>query len=120
MGKSLASKKHHQAGKQASMSDRYDLPGVFSALGDKTRLAIIKRLQEKGEQPAGALLDVADISAPAISRHLRILREAGLVHQRVDKQRRLYSINNDLFSYLKDWFAHPGLLMALPVLMANR
>ncbi len=97
---------------------RIDLPKIFAALGDRTRLAIINRLLEKGEMPVGALLDVADISAPAISRHLRILREAGLVRQRVDRQRRLYSVRKDIFEQLRQWFSQSALMLALPVMVA--
>ncbi len=96
---------------------RLDLPKIFAALGDRTRLAIIGRLLEKGEMPVGALLDVADISPPAISRHLRILREAGLVRQRVDRQRRLYSVRKDIFDELRQWFAQAALILTLPVMM---
>ena len=55
-----------------------DLARTFSALGDATRFAIVEQLLQKGEQCAGDLLGVADISAPAISRHLKVLREAGV------------------------------------------
>jgi DNA-binding transcriptional ArsR family regulator len=67
------------------------LPQIFAALSDATRFAIVERLLDKGEQSAGDLADVADITAPAISRHLKVLREAGVVHQRIDGQRRMYS-----------------------------
>lgn len=59
----------------------------FAALGYPTRFAVVERLLKNGEQSAGALQDVADVSAPAISRHLKVLREAGLIQQRVDGQR---------------------------------
>jgi len=60
-------------------------------LGFPTRFAIVEGLLKDGEQSAGALQDVADVSAPAISPHLKVLREAGLIQQRVDGQRRIYS-----------------------------
>ena len=59
------------------------LPNIFAALADPTRFAIVERLLAEGEQSAGELADIADITAPAISRHLRVLREAGLVTQRI-------------------------------------
>ena len=65
----------------------------FAALGDSTRLAIIERLLANGELSAGDLQDVADVSAPAISRHLKVLRDAGLVNRRVDAQRRIYRVD---------------------------
>ena len=69
-----------------------ELPVTFSALGDPTRFAIVDRLLTRGELAAGELLDIGDLSAPAISRHLKVLRDAGVVRHRVDKQRRIYSV----------------------------
>ncbi|MDW4549335.1 metalloregulator ArsR/SmtB family transcription factor [Defluviimonas sp. D31] len=68
------------------------LPDIFAALADPTRFAIVERLLAEGEQSAGELADIADITAPAISRHLKVLREAGLVTQRIDGQRRIYAV----------------------------
>ena len=79
------------------------LPDTFAALGDATRLAIIDRLLTSGEQPAGALQDVADISAPALSRHLKVLHNAGLVTRRVDAQRRLYAVRPEAVQAINDW-----------------
>lgn len=76
---------------------------TFAALGDPTRFAIVERLMTQGELPAGALLDIADISAPAISRHLKVLREAGLICQTVDKQRRIYSVKPDAVARIGEW-----------------
>ncbi len=75
----------------------------FAALGDPTRLAIIERLMAEGPQPAGALQDVAEISAPAISRHLKVLRAAGLVQQQVDAQRRIYSVDPQAIRAIGTW-----------------
>lgn len=75
----------------------------FAALGDPTRFAIVERLLREGETPAGALQDVGAISAPAISRHLKVLREAGIVAQRIDKQRRLYSVRPEAIKAINDW-----------------
>jgi DNA-binding transcriptional ArsR family regulator len=79
------------------------LPKTFAALGDATRFAIVGRLLEKGDQSAGQLQDVAPISAPAISRHLKVLREAGLIRQRIDAQHRIYSIDPGAFAAVRDW-----------------
>ncbi|MGR3678557.1 MAG: ArsR/SmtB family transcription factor, partial [Paracoccaceae bacterium] len=54
----------------------------FSALSDETRFAIVEQLIENGELPAGDLVQGSGISAPAISRHLKVLRQAGLIQQR--------------------------------------
>lgn len=80
-----------------------DLPRTFAALSDRTRFAIVERLLADGAQPAGALARVADISAPAISRHLRVLREAGIVTQRVEGQRRIYAVEPGALKAISDW-----------------
>lgn len=80
-----------------------DLTGTFFALGNTTRFAIVDRLMKDGEQPAGNFSDIGDISPPALSRHLKILRESGLIHQRIDKQRRLYSIRPEAVQAIGDW-----------------
>ena len=79
------------------------LPETFAALGDATRFSIVERLLARGEQSAGQLQDVAPISAPAISRHLKVLREAGLIRQRIDAQHRMYSIDPGAFAAVRDW-----------------
>lgn len=63
----------------------------FSALADETRMSIVEQLMTRGELPAGDLFDGSGISAPAISRHLKVLREAGLVQHRSVGTKRLYS-----------------------------
>jgi DNA-binding transcriptional ArsR family regulator len=75
----------------------------FAALGDPTRLAIVTRLMSDGPQSAGALQDVADISAPAISRHLKVLRQAGVIRQQIDAQRRIYSVEPDALQAIGNW-----------------
>ena len=70
-----------------------DLSSTFAALGDPVRLAIVERLLDRGSQSAGALQDVAPITAPAISRHLKTLRAAGIVTCTREAQRRIYAIN---------------------------
>jgi DNA-binding transcriptional ArsR family regulator len=79
------------------------LSHTFAALGNATRLAIVERLLQEGELSAGELLDVGRISPPAISRHFKVLREAGLVVQRVDKQRRLYSVRPEAVKAIGTW-----------------
>ncbi|MGI9401657.1 MAG: ArsR/SmtB family transcription factor [Rhizobiaceae bacterium] len=80
-----------------------DLVSTFAALGDSTRFAIVERLMNSGELSAGDLQSVAKISAPAISRHLKVLREAGIVSQRIDKQRRIYSVEPESVKAITDW-----------------
>ena len=80
-----------------------DLVTTFAALGDPTRFSIVERLLKEGELSAGSLQDVADISAPAISRHLKVLREAGLISQTIDKQRRIYAVKPEALGTINDW-----------------
>jgi len=79
------------------------LSDIFSALGDSTRFAIVDRLLTQGEQSAGELQAVAEISAPAISRHLKVLREAGVIAQRIDRQHRIYSVVPEAVIAINAW-----------------
>jgi len=80
-----------------------DIVTTFAALGDPTRLAIVERLLAEGALAAGDLQDVAEISAPAISRHLKVLREAGIVSQEIDAQRRIYAVRADAMARVNAW-----------------
>jgi len=74
----------------------------LSALGDPTRQRIIEILAE-GERSAGEISQQFDMSAPAISQHLKVLKEAGLVKVRIEGQRRVYEIHPDGFAELAAW-----------------
>lgn len=76
----------------------------FAALSDVTRRRIVEFLGP-GEQAAGTIAAQFDLSGPAISQHLKALREAGLVRVRVDAQRRIYSLDPDGLAEMEDWFA---------------
>lgn len=76
---------------------------TFSALADETRLRIVERLMAQGELPAGDLVAQADISAPAISRHLKVLRQAGLITHRAEGNRRLYSVQPASIRAIANW-----------------
>jgi DNA-binding transcriptional ArsR family regulator len=75
---------------------------ALQALAEPNRLAIVELLRD-GELPVGALVEHLQISQPAVSKHLRALREAGLVEARADAQRRLYSINPAPLAELDAW-----------------
>lgn len=68
------------------------LPQTFAALSDPVRFAMVERLLNEGELSAGELGKNFAISAPAVSQHLGVLREAGIVKRRARAQQRLYSI----------------------------
>lgn len=85
------------------MNNAAHISATFAALGDPTRFAIVERLLQEGEQSAGALLNAAPISPPAISRHLKVLRKAGIITQRIDAQRRLYSVRPEAVQTISAW-----------------
>lgn len=75
---------------------------TIHALSDPTRLKIVEMLAGK-ELPMGAIASRFDISAPAVSQHLKVLKDAKLVTVRADAQRRLYSLNRDGFEEMNEW-----------------
>jgi DNA-binding transcriptional ArsR family regulator len=75
----------------------------LDALGDTTRRAILARLL-KGPMPVGKLARDFPVSRPAISQHLRILKEANLVVDRAAGNRRLYQLNPEGFDSLREYF----------------
>jgi DNA-binding transcriptional ArsR family regulator len=76
---------------------------LFQALAEPTRRAMLDMLAA-GERPAGDLVAAfPELTQPAISRHLRVLREAGLVRMRPEAQRRLYSLRREPFGQLDAW-----------------
>lgn len=75
---------------------------VFQALSDPTRRLIVEALLE-GEQAVGDLVERVDIQQSGVSRHLRILGEAGFVRVRPDGTRRLYSLRPEPFRELSTW-----------------
>ncbi len=66
----------------------------FDALGDPHRRAIVELLGD-GDRSVGDLAGELPISRPAVSRHLRLLKEAGLVNDRAEGTRRLYSLHDE-------------------------
>ena|SRR5580700_2047239 len=72
------------------------------ALGDPTRRRIVELLAVR-ERTAGELVDEFDVSASAISQHLKVLREAGLVTVRAEGQSRVQALNPDGFGDLEAW-----------------
>ena len=81
----------------------HPLTKTFAALADVTRLGMVERLIREGELPAGDLVDDATISGPAISRHLKVLREAGVIGQRADGTKRYYSVRPEALQAISNW-----------------
>ncbi|HEY1416095.1 MAG TPA: metalloregulator ArsR/SmtB family transcription factor [Caulobacteraceae bacterium] len=75
---------------------------TFEALSDPTRRRIVAALRE-GERPVGDVVRLAGIHQSGVSRHLRILDEAGFVSVRPDGQRRLYALRPEPFRELEAW-----------------
>jgi DNA-binding transcriptional ArsR family regulator len=74
----------------------------FRGLGDSTRLRILELVAD-GERSVGELVERISLTQPGVSKHLRVLRDAGLVRVRVDAQRRLYGIRPEPLSEIDAW-----------------
>lgn len=77
---------------------------AFQTLADPTRRLVVDALR-RGERQVNDLVADIGIHQSGVSRHLRILHEAGFVTMRPDGQRRLYSLKPDRFRELDDWLA---------------
>ena len=75
---------------------------IFDALADPMRRRILDLLREKPCH-VGELVDLLGISQPGISKHLRVLREVGLVNVRQDAQRRWYELRPDPLAEFDEW-----------------
>jgi DNA-binding transcriptional ArsR family regulator len=75
---------------------------TFEALVDPTRRRILDLLRER-PRLVGELVDLLEMSQPGISKHLRVLREAGLVHVRQDAQRRWYELRMEPLTEVDAW-----------------
>ncbi len=81
----------------------YQQARQLDAMGDATRRAILARLLD-GPLPVGKLAKEFPVSRPAISQHLRILKQANLVLDRAEGTRRLYELNPEGFDSLREYF----------------
>lgn len=75
---------------------------AFEALADPTRRRIVELVSE-GERSAGEIASAFAISRPGVSKHLRVLREHGVIRSRSDGTRRLYSLEREGLVELDDW-----------------
>jgi DNA-binding transcriptional ArsR family regulator len=81
---------------------------IFAVLADPTRRTLIELLHG-GERSVGEMVRRVDIEQPGVSRHLRILSDAGLVRVRRDGQRRLYTLRQEPLREAEEWmhrYAH--------------
>lgn len=75
---------------------------MLHALSDPSRRTLLETLGQ-GEATAGELAALLPIARPGVSRHLRVLREAGLVEARQEAQRRVYSLRPEPLAEIDDW-----------------
>jgi DNA-binding transcriptional ArsR family regulator len=80
------------------------MTSTFEALADPTRRRILDLLRER-PRLVGELVDALTISQPGISKHLRVLREAGLVNVRQDAQRRWYELRLEPLAEVDEWLS---------------
>ena len=78
--------------------------GPFEALGDATRREIL-RLLSAGEKPVHEIAGALPVSRPAVSRHLRLLKDAGLVSERSEGTRRIYQLQAQGVGAVQDYLA---------------
>lgn len=77
---------------------------TFAVLAEPSRRDILDLLRD-GERSVGELVERLDLSQPGVSKHLRVLRDAGLVEVRPDAQRRLYRLRPEPLSEIDEWLA---------------
>jgi DNA-binding transcriptional ArsR family regulator len=77
---------------------------TFTVLAEPTRRKILDLLRED-ERAVGELVDLLDLSQPGVSKHLRVLREAGLVEARADAQRRVYRLRPQPLAEVDGWLS---------------
>jgi DNA-binding transcriptional ArsR family regulator len=80
------------------------MEAIWSALADPHRRAMLDVLREGG-RAVGELAQALGLSQPMTSKHLRVLREAGLVRVRADAQQRIYAVNAERMAELDAWLA---------------
>ena len=81
---------------------------LFKTLADPTRRAIFERLSRSGEQTVRVLTDQSGVSQPAVSKHLGVLKLAGLVRERREGRQTHYSAEPQCLKPLVDWMGHYG------------
>ena len=77
---------------------------LFEILAEPNRRRVLDLLRDE-EHTVGELVDALDMSQPAVSKHLRVLRDAGLVEARIDAQRRIYCLRAEPLADVDAWLA---------------
>jgi DNA-binding transcriptional ArsR family regulator len=78
------------------------MTAIFEVLAEESRRHILDLLAE-GERPVGEVVDLLALSQPAVSKHLKVLREAGLVQSRTEAQRRIYRVCPEPLREVDQW-----------------
>ena len=81
------------------------ISSIVMALGDPTRRAVVERLASK-PMPVGEIAATLPVSRPAVSQHLKVLSDAGLVAATQSGTRRIYALNPNAIAALSDWCDH--------------
>src|SRR6267378_5263810 len=81
------------------------LDGLFGALADPTRRAIVERLLVEGELSVGDVAAPFAVSGPAITRHLQVLEQAGLIERRIERQWRFVRVRADALTPVESWLS---------------
>jgi DNA-binding transcriptional ArsR family regulator len=90
------------------MKPATDIAVVLRVLADPTRRAVFEQIVEAGELTVGALTGRNDVSQPAISQHVRVLKEAGLLGERREGRQIHYRCEPTGLAPLVDWIGHYG------------
>lgn len=90
---------------QSSPASSTSLDAVFFALADPTRRAILERLAE-GEATVGTVAEPHDMAKPSISKHVKVLEQAGLITRRVEGREHWLRLAPEGFSTPAAWFTH--------------
>ena len=77
---------------------------LFDVIAEPNRRRILDLLREQ-ERPVGDLVKALAVSQPAVSKHLRVLRDAGLVEARTDAQRRVYRVRAETLRSIDEWLS---------------
>ncbi len=80
------------------------MTATFDVVAEASRRRILDLLVDE-ERPVGDLVEILSLSQPAVSKHLKVLREAGLVESRTDAQRRIYRVRPEPLREIDEWLA---------------
>jgi DNA-binding transcriptional ArsR family regulator len=101
----MPARRRRAAGQRSRHAAEDAADQVFAALADRTRRALLDQLRH-GDRPVHALAESFQVSRPAISQHLRVLRDAGLVAESRVGRERFYRLQADALREVADWLRY--------------